>query len=80
MPQLACLADLSVISSFAERRYPNIMALTWAELHGLVGGFGYEVGLFNGTGISVNTASKLSRRLAHTFFALCGGRLTDAPG
>lgn len=50
------------------------------ELHGLVGEkFGYEVGLFNGTGISVNTASKTMSDDWHIPSLLYAGRLTYMP-
>lgn len=50
------------------------------ELHGLVADkFGYEVGLFNGTGASVNTASKTVSDDWHIPSLLYAGRLTYMP-
>lgn len=50
------------------------------ELHGLVGGkFGYEVGLFNGTGASVNTAGKTLSDDWHIPSLLYAARLTYMP-
>ena len=50
------------------------------ELHGLVGDkLGYEIGLFNGTGISVNTASKTISDDWHIPSLLYAGRLTYMP-
>ena len=47
------------------------------EIHGLLGGrFGYELGLFNGTGASVNTASKTISDDWHIPSLLYSGRLT----
>ena len=50
------------------------------EIHGLVADkFGYEVGLFNGTGASVNTASKTMSDDWHIPSLLYAGRLTYMP-
>ena len=50
------------------------------EVHGLVADkFGYEVGLFNGTGASVNTASKTMSDDWHIPSLLYAGRLTYMP-
>lgn len=50
------------------------------ELHGLVKDkFGYEVGLFNGTGASVNTATKTISDDWHIPSLLYAGRLTYMP-
>lgn len=50
------------------------------EIHGLLGGrFGYELGLFNGTGASVNTASKTISDDWHIPSLLYSGRLTYMP-
>lgn len=50
------------------------------ELHGVVKDkFGYEVGLFNGTGSSVNTASKTLSDDWHIPSLLYAGRLTYMP-
>ena len=50
------------------------------DIHGLLGGrFGYELGLFNGTGASVNTASKTISDDWHIPSLLYSGRLTYMP-
>ena len=50
------------------------------EFHGLLAGkFGYEVGLFNGTGASVNTAGKTLSDDWHIPSLLYAGRLTYMP-
>lgn len=50
------------------------------ELHGLVKDkFGYEIGLFNGTGASVNTASKTMSDDWHIPSLLYAGRFTYMP-
>ena len=50
------------------------------EVHGLLADkFGYEVGLFNGTGISVNTAGKTFRDDWHIPSLLYAGRFTYMP-
>lgn len=50
------------------------------EVHGLLAGkFGYEVGLFNGTGISVNTAGKTFSDDWHIPSLLYAGRFTYMP-
>ncbi len=50
------------------------------ELHGLLAGkYGYQVGLFNGTGISVNTASKTFSDDWHIPSLLYAGRFTYMP-
>ena len=50
------------------------------EVHGLLADkFGYEVGLFNGTGISVNTAGKTFSDDWHIPSLLCAGRFTYMP-
>ncbi len=51
-----------------------------AELHGLVGGkFGYEVGVFNGTGASVNSATKTFSDDWHIPSLLYAGRISLMP-
>ncbi|MDE6145516.1 MAG: OprO/OprP family phosphate-selective porin, partial [Muribaculaceae bacterium] len=50
------------------------------ELHGLVGGqFGYQAGIFNGTGASVNLANKTFSDDWHIPSLLYAGRLTWQP-
>lgn len=51
-----------------------------AEIHGLVGGkFGYEVGIFNGTGSSVNSATKTFSDDWHIPSLLYAGRISLMP-
>lgn len=51
-----------------------------AEIHGLVGGkFGYEVGIFNGTGASVNSATKTFSDDWHIPSLLYAGRISLMP-
>lgn len=51
-----------------------------AEIHGLVGGkFGYEVGVFNGTGASVNSATKTFSDDWHIPSLLYAGRISLMP-
>lgn len=50
------------------------------EMHGLLGGkVGYEVGIFNGTGASVNTATKTISDDWHIPSLLYAGRITYMP-
>lgn len=50
------------------------------ELHGLLGDkFGYQIGLFNGTGIDVNTATKTFSDDWHIPSLLYAGRVTYMP-
>ena len=50
------------------------------EVHGLIGGkYGYEVGIFNGTGSSVNTATKTFSDDWHIPSMLYAGRFTWMP-
>lgn len=50
------------------------------ELHGLVGGkFGYQAGIFNGTGPAINTATKTWSDDWHIPSMLYAGRLTYQP-
>ncbi len=50
------------------------------EIHGLLGGkYGYEVGIFNGTGASVNTATKTFSDDWHIPSMLYAGRFTWMP-
>ena len=62
LPQLPVSLTSPVIMPYSLNAVTPNMATGFdlgVELHGLIGEkFGYEVGLFNGTGISVNTASK----------------------
>ncbi len=49
------------------------------ELHGMLGAFGYQVGIFNGTGSSVNTAGKTLSDDWHIPSLLYAGRFTLMP-
>lgn len=83
LPQLPVSLTSSVIMPYSLNAVsPNIGTGfdLGVELHGLVGEkFGYEVGLFNGTGISVNTASKTMSDDWHIPSLLYAGRLTYMP-
>lgn len=83
LPQLPVSLTSSVIMPYSLNAVsPNISTGfdLGVELHGLVGEkFGYEVGLFNGTGISVNTASKTMSDDWHIPSLLYAGRLTYMP-
>ncbi len=50
-----------------------------AEIHGMLGSFGYQIGIFNGTGSSVNTASKTLSDDWHIPSLLYAGRVTFMP-
>ena len=83
LPQLPVSLTSSVIMPHSLNAVTPDMATGFdlgVELHGLVDGkFGYEVGLFNGTGISVNTASKTISDDWHIPSLLYAGRLTYMP-
>lgn len=83
LPQLPVSLTSSVIMPYSLNAVTPNMATGFdlgVELHGLVGEkFGYEVGLFNGTGISVNTASKTISDDWHIPSLLYAGRLTYMP-
>lgn len=49
------------------------------EIHGMLNKFGYELGIFNGTGASVNTAGKTFSDDWHIPSLLYAGRLTYMP-
>ena len=49
------------------------------EVHGMLGKFGYELGIFNGTGASVNSATKTFSDDWHIPSLLYAGRLTYQP-
>lgn len=83
LPQLPVSLASPVIMPYSLNAVTPNMATGFdlgVELHGLVGDkFGYEVGLFNGTGISVNTASKTISDDWHIPSLLYAGRLTYMP-
>ena len=83
LPQLPVSLTSSVILPYSLNAVtPNIGTGfdLGVEVHGLVADkFGYEVGLFNGTGASVNTASKTMSDDWHIPSLLYAGRLTYMP-
>ena len=83
LPQLPVSLTSSVILPYSLNAVtPNIGTGfdLGVEVHGLVADkFGYEVGLFNGTGASVNTASKTMSDDWHIPSLLYTGRLTYMP-
>lgn len=83
LPQLPISLTSSVILPYSLNAVtPNIGTGfdLGVELHGLVQDkFGYEVGIFNGTGSSVNTASKTVSDDWHIPSLLYAGRLTYMP-
>ena len=83
LPQLPVSLTSPVIMPYSLNAVTPNMATGFdlgVELHGLIGEkFGYEVGLFNGTGISVNTASKTISDDWHIPSLLYAGRLTYMP-
>lgn len=82
-PQLPTSLTTSVIMPYSLNAVTPNIATGYdlgVELHGLVKEkFGYEVGLFNGTGISVNTATKTMSDDWHIPSLLYAGRLTYMP-
>ena len=83
LPQLPLSLTSSVIMPYSLNAVtPNIGTGfdLGVEIHGLVGGkFGYEVGLFNGTGASVNTAGKTISDDWHIPSLLYAARFTYMP-
>ena len=83
LPQMPLSLTTSVIMPYSLNAVlPNIGTGfdLGVELHGLVHGkFGYEVGLFNGTGASVNVAGKTLSDDWHIPSLLYAGRLTWMP-
>ena len=83
LPQLPVSLTSSVILPYSLNAVtPNIGTGfdLGVEVHGLVADkLGYEVGLFNGTGASVNTASKTMSDDWHIPSLLYAGRLTYMP-
>ena len=83
LPQLPVSLTSSVILPYSLNAVtPNIGTGfdLGVELHGLVNDkLGYEIGLFNGTGISVNTSTKTMSDDWHIPSLLYAGRLTYMP-
>ncbi len=83
MPQLPLSLTTAVIMPYSLNAVmPNIGTGfdLGIELHGLVGNqFGYEVGLFNGTGSSINTATKTFSDDWHIPSLLYAARLSYMP-
>lgn len=83
MPQLPLSLATAVIMPYSLNAVmPNIGTGfdLGIELHGLVGNqFGYEVGLFNGTGSSINTATKTFSDDWHIPSLLYAARLSYMP-
>lgn len=83
MPSLPTLLTATVILPYSLNAVtPNIGTGfdLGAEIHGLVGGkFGYEVGVFNGTGASVNSATKTFSDDWHIPSLLYAGRISLMP-
>lgn len=83
LPQLPVSLASSVILTYSLNAVTPNMGTGFdlgVEIHGLMAGkLGYEVGLFNGTGASVNTASKTMSDDWHIPSLLYAGRLTYMP-
>ena len=69
------------LTTLGETLMPTLpVSLTGVEVHGLIKEkFGYEVGIFNGTGSSVNVASKTFSDDWHIPSLLYAGRITYMP-
>lgn len=83
LPQLPVSLASAVILPYSLNAVTPAMATGFdlgVELHGLLAGkFGYEVGLFNGTGASVNVAGKTLSDDWHIPSLLYAGRFTYMP-
>ena len=83
MPQLPTSLTASVIMPYSLNAVTPNMGTGFdlgIEMHGLLGGkVGYEVGLFNGTGSAVNTATKTFSDDWHIPSLLYAGRITYMP-
>lgn len=83
MPQLPTSLTASVIMPHSLNAVTPNMATGFdlgVEMHGLLAGkFGYEAGIFNGTGPAVNTATKTFSDDWHIPSMLYAGRLTYMP-
>ena len=83
MPQLPVSLTSSVILPYSLNAGTPHIATGFdlgVEMHGLLGGkFGYEVGIFNGTGAAVNNATKTLSDDWHIPSLLYAGRFTYMP-
>lgn len=83
MPAMPTSLTAEVIMPYVLNAVTPSMSTGWdlgVELHGLVGGqFGYEVGVWNGTGASTNLATKTFSDDWHIPSLLYGGRISYMP-
>lgn len=83
MPAMPTSLTAEVIMPYVLNAVTPSMNTGWdlgVELHGLVGGqFGYEVGVWNGTGASTNLATKTFSDDWHIPSLLYGGRISYMP-
>ena len=83
MPAMPSSLTAEVIMPYVLNAVTPSMSTGWdlgVELHGLVGGqFGYEVGVWNGTGASTNLATKTFSDDWHIPSLLYGGRISYMP-
>ena len=83
MPAMPTSLTAEVIMSYVLNAVTPSMSTGWdlgVEVHGLVGGkFGYEVGVWNGTGASTNLATKTFSDDWHIPSLLYGGRISYMP-
>ena len=83
MPVMPTSLTAEVIMPYVLNAVTPSMSTGWdlgVEVHGLVGGkFGYEVGVWNGTGASTNLATKTFSDDWHIPSLLYGGRISYMP-
>ena len=83
MPVMPTSLTAEVIMPYVLHALTPSMSTGWhlgVEVHGLVGGkFGYEVGVWNGTGASTNLATKTFSDDWHIPSLLYGGRISYMP-
>ncbi len=82
MPQVPTSLTASVILPYSLNAVTPKIATGFdlgAEMHGLFGKFGYEVGIFNGTGSTSNSATKTASDDWHIPSLLYAGRLSYMP-
>ena len=83
MPAMPTSLTADVIMPYVLNAVTPSMSTGWdlgVEVHGLVGGkFGYEVGVWNGTGASTNLATKTFSDDWHIPSLLYGGRISYMP-
>ena len=83
MPAMPTSLTAEVIMPYVLNAVTPSMSTGWdlgVEVHGLVGGkFGYEVGVWNGTGASTNLATKTFSDDWHIPSLLYGGRISYMP-